>query len=137
MYLELDNDFNIDYTFRGFMIQARRVADDSPVGYFMNNSMNDSMEYQPQCDDDVCKSLAVSYCYILIECTILLQTAATHTDSNDKEDVLLEWVAPPAGAGAIRFRCCICTCVNSYVLPIISTCVTSRCIYDVTMIGIL
>ena len=45
MYLQSDNGTN----FKGFMIQARVVADDTPVGHFTNNSLN----YQPQCSDDV------------------------------------------------------------------------------------
>ena len=34
--------------FRGFIIQAQRVADDSPVGQFMNGN-----NYQPRCMDNV------------------------------------------------------------------------------------
>jgi len=33
-----------------------------------------------------------------------MQTAATHTNANEKLSVTLMWVAPPAGTGAIRFR---------------------------------
>ena len=47
VYLQSDNDTG--YSFRGFMIQARTVADDFPVGYFTNYSTN----YHPQCSDDV------------------------------------------------------------------------------------
>ena len=47
VYLQSDNE--TEYSFRGFMIQARVVADDSPAGYFIDNST----EYQPQCDNDV------------------------------------------------------------------------------------
>ena len=47
VYLQSDNDTG--YTFRGFMIQARTVADDFPAGYFANYSTN----YQPQCSDEV------------------------------------------------------------------------------------
>ena len=36
--------------FRGFIIQARRVADDSPVGQFMTGTYTDQ---QVQCDGDV------------------------------------------------------------------------------------
>ena len=35
--------------FRGFIIQARTMADDSPVGEFMAGSNS-----QPQCTNDVC-----------------------------------------------------------------------------------
>ena len=45
------------------------------------------------------------YSYLL-----LLQTAATHTTSADKDSVVLTWVAPPAGTGAIIFRC-LTTCL--------------------------
>ena len=38
---------------------------------------------------------------------VILQTAATHIDSEDKEYVPLKWMAPPAGVGAIRFRFCV------------------------------
>ena len=36
--------------FKGFMIQARRVADDSPVGMFAFGGLN----FQSQCDGNVC-----------------------------------------------------------------------------------
>lgn len=45
MYLQSNNGTS----FRGFMIQARTVADESPAGYFVNNGT----EYQLQCDNDV------------------------------------------------------------------------------------
>ncbi|XP_065907830.1 putative defense protein [Dysidea avara] len=65
--------------FIGFMIQAWLVADNSPVGKFASSGLN----YQAQCIDD---------------------TAATHTDNNEKTLVALSWTAPPAGTGAISFR---------------------------------
>jgi len=39
-----------DPNFRGFMIQARRVADNSPVGFF---DATDGVNYQEVCDSDV------------------------------------------------------------------------------------
>ena len=45
MHLESDNGTS----FKGFMIQARVLADDSPVGYFTNYSA----DYQLQCGNDV------------------------------------------------------------------------------------
>ena len=45
-----------DTSFRGFMIQARVVADDSPAGYFTNYSY---YEYQQQCDNNV--SICINY----------------------------------------------------------------------------
>ena len=47
VYLQSENDTS--YSFKGFMIQARAVADDSPAGYFTDNTT----EYQPQCDNNV------------------------------------------------------------------------------------
>ena len=38
---------------------------------------------------------------------IFLQTAATHTNNINKDSIFLTWVAPPAGIGAIIFRCFI------------------------------
>ena len=35
---------------------------------------------------------------------LYLQTAATHINGTDKAFVILGWIAPPAGTGAIRFR---------------------------------
>ena len=35
---------------------------------------------------------------------VYFQTAATHTNSTDKYSVYLEWMPPPVGTGAIRFR---------------------------------
>ena len=34
-----------------------------------------------------------------------LQTAVTHTSNDDKYQVIATWLAPPAGTGAVRFRC--------------------------------
>ena len=51
VYLESDNETG--YSFRGFMIQARAVADDSPVGYFISNGTEYEDYYQPQCDNNV------------------------------------------------------------------------------------
>ncbi|XP_065906698.1 uncharacterized protein [Dysidea avara] len=65
--------------FRGFMIQGRIVADDSPTGTFTLSGTN----YQAQCRNN---------------------TAATHTNGNVKTSVILSWTAPPIGTGAIRFR---------------------------------
>ena len=46
-----------------------------------------------------------------------MQTAATHKNSTDKESVVLIWMAPPAGTGAIRFRYhgyfCTVSCIAS------------------------
>ena len=41
--------------FKGFMIQARRVADDSPVGMFAFGGLN----FQSQCDGNVCVCVCV------------------------------------------------------------------------------
>ena len=53
VYLQSDNDTG--YSFKGFMIQARTVVGDSPIGYFTNYTAN----YQPQCGNDV--SVYISY----------------------------------------------------------------------------
>ncbi|XP_065906599.1 putative defense protein 3 isoform X2 [Dysidea avara] len=67
-----------DPNFRGFMIQGRVVADDSRTGMFASSGTN----YQERCSN----------------------TAATHTNANEKTSVALSWTAPPAGTGPIRFR---------------------------------
>ena len=57
VYLQSDNDTG--YSFRGFMIQARTVADDFPAGYFTNYSTN----YHPQCSNDVSVYVTIIYVY--------------------------------------------------------------------------
>ena len=47
--VRLQSYLDSNYTFRGFMIQARRVADNSTAGYFMINGT----DYQLQCDNGV------------------------------------------------------------------------------------
>ena len=51
---------------------------------------------------------------------LFLQTAATHTNANEKTSVALSWTAPPAGTGAIRFRsvCCMSLPYSMVVLYI-------------------
>lgn len=83
------------------MIQAKTVADDSPTGYFIDNGT----EYKLQCDNNV----SVHNCIntqppILHIICIIMQTAATHRNSTDKDSLVLIWISPPAGTGAIRFR---------------------------------
>ncbi|XP_065907202.1 putative defense protein [Dysidea avara] len=68
-----------DSNFRGFMIQGRLVADDSPTGTFADFGTN----FQSQCNNN---------------------TAATHTNGNQKTSVVLSWTAPPVGTGNITFR---------------------------------
>jgi len=81
--------------FKGFMIQGRVLADDSHTGAFGTGTY-----YQPQCDTNVSEFYCITYlCWCV--CT---QTAATHTNDNEKSSVSLSWTAPPAGTGAIRFR---------------------------------
>jgi len=46
--------------FKGFMIQARRVADDSAIGKFFFNYSNN--EYQPQCDNNVSIAMNIYLC---------------------------------------------------------------------------
>ena len=81
------------------MIQARTVVGDSPVGYFTNYTAN----YQSQCGNDVSVYITYRTCMFLL----YLQTAATHTNNADKNFVILIWMSPPVGTGAIRFRCYI------------------------------
>ena len=62
-------------SFRGFMIQGRTVADDSPVGYFTSNSAN----YQPQCSDDVSvhimhKTMHIMCSHYICRQLLLIQT---------------------------------------------------------------
>ncbi|XP_065907242.1 putative defense protein Hdd11-like [Dysidea avara] len=66
-------------TFKGFMIQARRMADNSPVGMFAFDGLN----FKAQCTGN---------------------TSATHTNPDLKDMVMLPWTAPPAGTGGIYFR---------------------------------
>ena len=47
------SDFNSS-GFRGFMIQGRKIADDSPIGTFYNYS-----RIEPQCDNDVRIKIAI------------------------------------------------------------------------------
>ena len=53
MYLQAFTEFR---AFKGFMIQARTVADDSPAGHFINST---STTYQTQCDGDVSVQLPI------------------------------------------------------------------------------
>ena len=53
MYLQAFTEFR---AFKGFMIQARTVADDSPAGRFINST---STTYQTQCDGDVSVQLPI------------------------------------------------------------------------------
>ena len=107
--------------FKGFMIQARRVADDSPVGMFAFSGLN----FQAQCDGNVSVCVrtyvyaraCVGECLCMSMCTCIekvmvlklcnsihLQTSATHTNNDPKEMVSLLWTAPPAQTGEIFFR---------------------------------
>ena len=67
--LELDDPFVLivilqgsaaDRNFRGFMIQGRVRADDSPAGTFVRSANN----YQPQCSGNV--SFISIHCIVLI-----------------------------------------------------------------------
>jgi len=80
------------------MIQGRTNPGNSPVGTFIDTGTN----YQTVCDSNVCYMLLSIYSQHIVYA--LLQTAATHIDSNFKSSVSLSWTAPPAGAGAIGFR---------------------------------
>jgi len=55
--------------FKGFMIQARRVADDSPVGMFAFSGLN----FQAQCDGNVsvCVRTYVYACACAGECLFM------------------------------------------------------------------
>jgi len=84
---------NVD--FRGFMIQGRMKADDSVVGNFVVGS-----KYQTQCDG--VRSIRTMYLQTL--CYMCTQSAATHTNNNEKTTVILFWAAPPLGTGPVEFR---------------------------------
>lgn len=64
--------------FKGFLVQGRVRASDSPAGSFGSGT-----NYQSQCTGN---------------------SAATHTNRNEKTTVTLVWTAPPAGTGCICFR---------------------------------
>ena len=89
--------------FKGFMIQARVMADDSPVGTWKLPSLSDQL-VQTVCPDDVRKPTSGYYNVYNNNYAYLLQTAATHIDGSQKTSITLSWKAPPAGTGAIRFR---------------------------------
>lgn len=57
--------------FRGFFVQARSLSDDIPIGRFTpRNEVN------------------------AINCFGMIQSAATHTNSMPKSEIVLEWEAP-------------------------------------------
>ncbi|XP_065918054.1 uncharacterized protein [Dysidea avara] len=99
----LGSSSNMD--FKGFMIQGRARADDSPVGSFDATGRTD---YQPQCDGD---------------------TAATHTSRAEKTSVDLTWKAPPAGTGELCFRFAF---VDQYTLYWANQ--MTRCLQEATSI---
>ena len=59
MYVVLLSANNDNPDFRGFIIQARRMADDSPVGIFTVTS--GATDQQTRCDLDVSDSDLCSY----------------------------------------------------------------------------
>jgi len=100
-----------DPNFLGFMIQGRVVADDSRTGIFASgtnlNLRCDSVSpYMQQC-----MQIKVVFC-------LFLQTAATHTNAENKTSVPLSWTAPPVGTGPIRFRCVCYINVNAWSLTV-------------------
>ena len=86
--------------FKGFMIQGRTKADNSPVGTFNDT---DKTDYQTQCSGEVSSTASIKV-HLLNICMLSTQTAATHTNRNEKTSVILTWKAPPLGTGSIHFR---------------------------------
>lgn len=84
--------------FRGFMIQGRVVADNSPVGTWQVQAP----VVQTVCNGEV--SWYFNVIQTVIKCPLLTQTAATHVNRGLKRLVTLSWKAPSAGTGTIRFR---------------------------------
>lgn len=67
--------------FRGILVQARQVADSSPVGRFT------------VIDDNTKLSACMPP-----------ESAVTHTSRSDKMSVYLSWTAPAANTGPVRFQ---------------------------------
>lgn len=67
--------------FRGFFIQARPLSEDTPIGRF---SSSDEVN--------------------AINCFGMIQSAATHTSSIPKSQVIVEWEAPDITTEAIVFE---------------------------------
>ncbi|CAI8039689.1 Reelin domain-containing protein 1 [Geodia barretti] len=66
--------------FRGFLVQARAVADGFPVGTFIDGGDDQTLS---SCDPP--------------------ESAVTHTNSSLKTYLTLNWTAPLQGAGGINF----------------------------------
>ena len=67
----------------------------TPVGTFGSDT-----NFQPLCTGNV-RIFQKIYCKFIMA---FLQTAATHTNRDDKTEVAVMWTAPPAGTGEIFFR---------------------------------
>lgn len=60
-----------NFQFRGFLVQARPLSEDTPIGRFKSSSEVNSLN-----------------------CFSMIQSAATHTNAMPKSKVVLEWEAP-------------------------------------------
>jgi hypothetical protein len=84
-YYEPGNTYQLTLsgdTFRGFLLQARLLTDDTTlVGSFSNPSTDTQLS----------------------SCTPP-ESGITHTSNSDKVSITGTWTAPPIGTGPIRFR---------------------------------
>lgn len=69
------------FQFRGFFIQARNTVDNMPIGRFIPN---------PQVNT--------------VNCFIMTQSAATHSNNGLKNEVVFDWEAPEITANAVVFE---------------------------------
>lgn len=76
--------------FRGFLVQARTVADGSPVGVFTDNG--DDQTLSSCTPAEVSTILRMKYCYMYMYITFL-QSAITHSSNALKTSAALSWTA--------------------------------------------
>jgi len=106
--------------FRGFIIQGRLAADDSPgVGTFVTPppgsvarlsscnipSVRKEIRPKPAAQARCMAPLATHAVAMLDEINLImsLQSAITHNTGSDKDSVTVSWTAPYAGTGAVTF----------------------------------
>lgn len=82
--------------FRGLLVQARSMADDSPVGSFTAD--DGGVTRLSSCDR--------------------ADSAITHTSRSDKTSVDLSFTAPTAGTGPLRFRFAVVRTFSTYYAPV-------------------
>ncbi|XP_003723318.1 putative defense protein 3 isoform X2 [Strongylocentrotus purpuratus] len=88
----------IEGTFQGFLLQARRVSDDVPVGTFTAPNATIGK---------------------LLLCTTS-NTTVTHTNMDEKTDQVFTWQVPDAGTGDVRFFATVATDHDNFYVGILS-----------------